>query len=868
MENNNIFEKYLNNFRVSGDDKFNFISMGENFKGKFYIKDDKIENFYKIYTEAAEKKYKLSIAEKPKDYGPILIDIDLKIDKNKYVDGTRLYNDEMIKLVIDTYRQALNNYLDLSEEEISVSLFEKSKPTKIKDYIKDGFHLIFAGINIHYKLRYVIRNYVIELLKDNETFKNFNESIYKIFDLAVIYTNCWLLPFSKKPDGHQYKLKYIYDHNNEPINITKILSNKSKQIEMYNLNNDMRCKANETSFNNDYNFEKIETEFNNLNNKKEQPKENKPNIINDDITTEINNCLECIDNNDNYENWLNVALIINNELGFNGWDILDEWSKTAKNYDYEKNKKFYNNIKPKENGLKIGTLKKMAKEANPELYKKYFYKPKVNKTNDTNKEDTSIDGVYNDLKAAQMVYKLYPHWVCCNSLLFVFDDKTGLWSEAEEVMFNIISRYNEHLYLLTINKNNEVKKTSKGYGNTTTLKRQMLPELKSLCINNSWLTDTNLTSLKKLLFLNGYLDMTTGIFYNEFRPDIVFFNRIHRNYSIDNLDIKYIKSVKERFFYNQLGEEVGNYLIENIARSLAGDRMKKIFFGLGETNAGKSTVVIATNNTFGDYIGSFNGENLCIRNSSGDEAQIMRWSYLLRYKRIIFSNEMKQESVLSGNIMKKVSSGGDALTARVHNGLETPFIPHYNVFCNANDLLEIKPYDSAIHERLNIISYKKKYVDNPTNEYELKKDDKIDEEMKTEKFKETFSFIITEAYLKYCKNGNKENIPQSVINCKTEWVGEEAENTAVNKFLESYEITNNIEDYTKSSDFDLWLKESKITISVTKFTMELKKYCKIKKYNNVESKNKKLNKKCLKVWIGIKKINDDDDEPSYALDRL
>ena len=97
-----------------------------------------------------------------------------------------------------------------------------------------------------------------------------------------------------------------------------------------------------------------------------------------------------------------------------------------------------------------------------------------------------------------MVYKLYPHWVCCNSLLFVFDDKTGLWSEAEEVMFNIISRYNEHLYLLTINKNNEIKKATKGYGNTTTLKRQMISELKSLCINNSWLTDTNLTSLKKL----------------------------------------------------------------------------------------------------------------------------------------------------------------------------------------------------------------------------------------------------------------------------------------------------------------------------------------------------------------------------------
>ena len=41
--------------------------------------------------------------------------------------------------------------------------------------------------------------------------------------------------------------------------------------------------------------------------------------------------------------------------------------------------------------------------------------------------------------------------------------------------------------------------------------------------------------------------------------------------------------------------------------------------------------------------------------------------------------------------------------------------------------------------------------------------------------------------------------------------------------------------------------------------MELKKYCKIKKFDNVESKNKKLNGKCPKCWVGIKKIGDDDD---------
>ena len=71
--------------------------------------------------------------------------------------------------------------------------------------------------------------------------------------------------------------------------------------------------------------------------------------------------------------------------------------------------------------------------------------------------------------------------------------------------------------------------------------------------------------------------------------------------------------------------------------------MKKIFFGLGETDAGKCTYVIAIQNTFGDYIGTFNGENLCIKNTTADEAQLMRWAYLLRYKRIIVSNEMKMK---------------------------------------------------------------------------------------------------------------------------------------------------------------------------------------------------------------------------------
>ena len=44
---------------------------------------------------------------------------------------------------------------------------------------------------------------------------------------------------------------------------------------------------------------------------------------------------------------------------------------------------------------------------------------------------------------------------------------------------------------------------------------------------------------------------------------------------------------------------------------------------------------------------------------------------------------------------------------------------------------------------------------------------------------------------------------------------------------------------------------------MTKFAIELQKYCKIKKYNNVEVKQKKINKKNIIVWIGISESIDD-----------
>ena len=98
MENKNIINKYqsnvedyLNKLRVPSDSVYTHISMAENYKGKFNLDKHQIKEFTKIYAEAVDNGAILSIGEKPKDYGPLLIDIDLEISLENY-NNNRLYN--------------------------------------------------------------------------------------------------------------------------------------------------------------------------------------------------------------------------------------------------------------------------------------------------------------------------------------------------------------------------------------------------------------------------------------------------------------------------------------------------------------------------------------------------------------------------------------------------------------------------------------------------------------------------------------------------------------------------------------------------------------------------------------------------------
>ena len=147
-------------------------------------------------------------------------------------------------------------------------------------------------------------------------------------------------------------------------------------INLYSLQYKYRNEDYATEYLKDITFEKIEEQFLKLT---EKPKtENKKVINNSDVYSEIKRCLECLNETrfDDYEEWSKIALIINNELGYNGLELLDEWSQNCESYDKIKVESFYKNIKPKENRLKIGTLKKWQKKIIIHFIKHYLIKIK------------------------------------------------------------------------------------------------------------------------------------------------------------------------------------------------------------------------------------------------------------------------------------------------------------------------------------------------------------------------------------------------------------------------------------------------------------------------------------------------------------
>jgi phage/plasmid-associated DNA primase len=485
--------------------------------------------------------------------------------------------------------------------------------------------------------------------------------------------------------------------------------------------------------------------------------------------------------------------------------------------------------------------------------------------------DNKIYG-FTDYDLAKVVHHYYGGlFVCCDikdNKWYEFRNHRWLMCDNGTTLRNFISEELRQKYLSIANKLTEINKVKKSktidrklhiigtitekLGKTND-KNNIMRECRELFYKRDFEEQLNM-NVNLLCFTNGVFDYETLEFRDGKPEDMCSLNTNIDLKALNAEETQYMEDVKRRLFYEPLGQEVGDYFLLTIAQALAGKRLKRIEFGLGGTNRGKSTVTTACMSSFGDYAGSFNAENLAYRNTSQDEAQIMRWALLLRHKRIIFSNEMKSTVELNGNMIKKISSGGDRIIGRSHCKEETAFVCDFLAVCMSNDLNNIKPYDEAVSKRVRIIPYEKEFVDEPTNEMELKNDPNLAKEMETELFKQVFLSMVILRYDQFVRDENGVEVePEEVINAKRDWTGDDGgKHKHVKKFLEDYEITNNENDYIVSKVIETWMESKNFGISYILFTKELKAYCGEQHFNTVKSKVKKVCGKTPQVWVGIR----------------
>ena len=467
--------------------------------------------------------------------------------------------------------------------------------------------------------------------------------------------------------------------------------------------------------------------------------------------------------------------------------------------------------------------------------------------------DCGVSLVDSDLCAAETLLECYPHWVFCENNLHVFDEATGMYDSTETAHMAVAGKFKGAL-CSGKPENGWLAPDGYSYGSCTHKFRAMILHLKTLVVDNGWAARTDRSSFGKLLWKNGIYDVKTQQFTEGFDPNVVFHGRINRDFrpieelnGDDGTGEEYKSSIFERLFVEPLDEETGRYYLHILARALFGDNcdMGLVMFGIGVTRSSKSTITKALSNACGDYVNTFSAESLKTTDRTTDEAAMLRWAFLLRYSRIIISNELSVKTQLSGTRLKSVAGRGDELKGRVHSGLETPFTPHFTMLILSNDLPQINPCDDAVINRTKVLEYKKSFVANPKGPTERKEDANITAEVRSLRFCDAFVHLLISAY------HDAPEMPEQMKRAGSEWLGID-DNNMMAAFVEQASLTDNSDDFLTNESIMRWLKESGFECTIMKFNAELKRYIGTQSYTKMTQGQKKIHGTARRGWYGMK----------------
>lgn len=736
--------RFLEKHKVNGghEIKHTHVSMGDSFFGKFNLDKDARAEFLKHYIEAVEYGAVFSIAEKPKDYGPLLIDIDLELPLDNYKEGDRLYNNNIIIGVINAYRTAIHKYIDVTDSELEVALLEKEAPTKKALVMKDGVHIIFYNICAYFKVRHLIREEAVKILEETELFAKFSNTVDKILDRAVVSSNMWLMYGSKKNDGYLYTLSKVFNVDNKELNIQKYRDQKELCIKMFSLQDKFWKESKAQVFIKDIDMDLIDAEYSALSERTSY----KPNMLDhyvpenkeDDIrrARHLVTLLSEERTND-FSDWIRVGWALHN-IDFSLLDSWIDFSRQSNKYKEGECEDLWYKMRP--DGLTIRSLMLWAEQDNYVKYHQFI--------NAEFKDALTISLDGSTYKVAKALHTKFLNKFVCASLdnNTWYEFKAHRWHKIKQghtLQREISESFaNEYLklaasYTLKATKINGLDRDEIHKKATTvqkiagklldvTFKEKIMKEAKSLFYVPEF--EDKLDENYDLIgFNNGVYDLKNEEF-RDGRPDDYISKTTNNDYIPFRKSHPYFDKMCKFFEQILPDEQVRKYFLLTLATCVSGhNKEEKLYIATGSGSNGKSLLFNLVSLALGEYYLSC--QITIITRKRGGSGQASPELLRLKGARCGCFQETDDGEKLNVGMMKEIT-GNDRFVVRGLYSDPIEVKPQIKFYLACNQLPSVPSIDGGTWRRLRVTNFGSKFTEKPSKPNEYLIDNTLKEKIK------------------------------------------------------------------------------------------------------------------------------------------
>ena len=384
--------------------------------------------------------------------------------------------------------------------------------------------------------------------------------------------------------------------------------------------------------------------------------------------------------------------------------------------------------------------------------------------------------------------------------LFIFMKTRGMWTKELGDIKDAVTRAGIEFYKLIKDTVVPIQVSA-----MVDMTAKLITKLSTVAPrDDSFFIDRIDSGINKLLFVDGILDLPTGVFSADFDPEIVFFKQIPRKYNpVRNEDM--IAYVDEKLFGDPFKDkDMGDVLRHFYMRGMIGDYFaRRMMLCIGTTSACKSTTTNAFQAAFGGLIGGFCADNLGVKTgpyATQEPTKSLGWVDTIYQTRIAYSDELSPGLALNGKLMDKLQSGGDMMQIRTLYSRESNIVNQSMLVMYLNEPPEIKPLLEPTLARILLVLYYYSFVDNPQLPHEKKRDPEIKKQLKTPAFRDALVHLMADeaqswfAWKKANPGVAEMPVPAAVEDYKRDMLNPTTTLDINSIFLEHFEVTRDPKD--------------------------------------------------------------------------